>query len=125
MRTIRATTGLLTLIMAGTILYGIGAGNFGDEGSTLLDLAWGRVTLIDLYIGLALFGGWIVLRDMSWRALPWLVSLVFLGNFATALYAFVAALRSDSVAEFLLGRVPLASDNPASPLRPDTSAPRR
>lgn len=104
MRAFRATTGLLTAVMAATIAYGFAAGSFSDEGGTILDLAWGRVTLIDLYVGLALFGGWIVLRERSWRAVPWLIALVFLGNLASALYAFLAAVRADSTGEFLTGR---------------------
>ena len=104
MRTVRIVTALLTIVMAGTIIYGITAGSFGEEGGEILDLAWGRVTLIDLYVGLALFGGWIVLRERSVVALPWLIALVVLGNFATALYAFIAAMRSDSIAAFLTGR---------------------
>jgi hypothetical protein len=102
--------------MAITIVYGIAAGSFGDEGSTILDLAWGRVTLIDLYVGLALFGGWVLWRERSRRAVPWLISFVFLGNLATALYAFVAAVRSDTPAEFLTGRA--ASSDTTAPERP-------
>jgi hypothetical protein len=104
MRTIRIITAALTVVMAATIIYGMFAGSFGGEGGEILDLAWGRVTLIDLYVGLALFGGWIVIRERSPVAVPWLVALVLLGNFATALYAFVAAMRSDSVIAFLTGR---------------------
>lgn len=103
MRTIRVITGLLTLVMAVTIVAGLAAGDFGDEGEAILDLAWGRVTLIDLYVGLALFGGWIVIRERSPVAVAWLIALVVLGNFATALYAFIASMRTDSVPTFLLG----------------------
>ncbi len=105
MRTIRFVAGVLTLTMAGTIALGFAAGDFGDEGRAIVDLAWGRVTLIDLYVGLAIFGGWIVLRERRVTALPWLVGLVFLGNLAAALYLFVASLREDDVAALLLGRV--------------------
>ena len=104
MRTVRVITALLTVVMAGTILYGIAAGSFGEEGGEILDLAWGRVTLIDLYVGLALFGGWIVLRERNASAVPWLVALIFLGNLASALYALIAAMRSDTMVEFLAGR---------------------
>jgi hypothetical protein len=99
--------------MAATIAYGLAAGSFSDEGGTILDLAWGRVTLIDLYVGLALLGGWIVLRERSWRAMPWLVALVFLGNLASALYAFIAAMRTESPVEFLTGRAPTDRANEA------------
>jgi hypothetical protein len=104
MLTIRVTTAVLTAVMAVTIMAGLAAGNFGDEGGTILDLAWGRVTLVDLYVGLALFGGWIVIRERGAAALPWLVALALLGNLATALYALIASLRSNSPTAFLLGR---------------------
>lgn len=101
---IRIITGLLTVVMAVTILLGFAAGDFGDEGGIIIDLAWGKVTLIDLYVGLGLFGGWIALRERSCRTLPWLAALAVLGNLAAAAYAFFAALRATSVRDFLLGR---------------------
>lgn len=100
----RLFTGSLTALMAGAVVYGFLAGDFGDEGRNILDLAWGRVTLIDLYIGLMLFGGWIVIRDGWVRAIPWFVALVVLGNLAAAAYAFRASLVSEDVGEFLRAR---------------------
>lgn len=104
MRAVQIFTGALTVLMTGTVVYGLVAGEFGEEGRTILELAWGRVTLIDLYIGLALFGGWIVIRDGWARAGPWFVALVVLGNLAAAVYAFRAALTSDDVGSFVRGR---------------------
>ena len=89
--------------MAATIVYGFAAGDFGDEGSAILDLAWGRVSLIDLYLGFVLFGGWILLREPSVRAVPWLVALAVLGNLAAAIYAYLAARNADTVEGFLIG----------------------
>ena len=104
MSVIRIVSAVLTITMAATIAYGFASGDFGDEGSTILELAWGRVTLIDLYVGLGLFAAWVLLRDGPRRAVPWLVGFVVLGNLATALYAFAAARRATSVEEFLLGK---------------------
>ncbi|MBT8216165.1 MAG: hypothetical protein HKN74_03200 [Acidimicrobiia bacterium] len=104
MSVIRTGTAILALVMAAAIGYGFVAGDFGSEGSTILELAWGRVTLIDLYVGLGLFAAWVLLRDGPRRAIPWLVGFVVLGNLATALYAFGAARRAGSVEEFLLGK---------------------
>lgn len=106
MRAIRVVTGATAVVMAATIVYGFVSGDFGDEGGAILDLAWGQVTLIDLYIGLVLFGGWIVLRERSAVAIPWLFSLVVLGNLAAAVYAFRAAMRTESISDFLLGGSP-------------------
>ncbi|NNC92341.1 MAG: hypothetical protein HKN80_07580 [Acidimicrobiia bacterium] len=103
MRAIRAATAALTIVMAFTIIAGLIAGDFGDEGSDIIGLAWGRVTLIDLYVGLALFGGWIIIRDGGAAALPWLIALVILGNLAAAAYALKASLQSTSVSQFLTG----------------------
>ena len=103
MGVIRTVTAGLAIVMGATIIYGFVAGDFGDEGTTILDLAWGRVTLIDLYVGLGLFAAWVLLRDGPRRAIPWLVGFVVLGNLATAIYAFAAARRAGSVEEFLVG----------------------
>lgn len=102
---IRIVAGLLTAIMLGTVIYGFVAGSFGDEGAAILDLAWGRVTLIDLYVGVALFTGWVALRERSvFPVVLWLVAFVVLGNLATAGYALIASLRAATAEEFLLGR---------------------
>ena len=104
MRTVRVVTAAMAVVMAATIVYGFASGDFGDEGGMILDLAWGRVTLIDLYVGLVLFGGWIVLRERGPIALAWLAGLVVLGNLAAAVYAFIVAMRSETVTGFLVGR---------------------
>ncbi len=103
MRAIRVVSAAMAVVMAATIVYGFAAGDFGDEGGMILDLAWGRVTLIDLYVGLVLFGGWIVLRERGPIALAWIAGLVVLGNLTAAVYAFIAAMRSETVPTFLLG----------------------
>jgi hypothetical protein len=79
------------VVMVTALVYGFSAGEFGAEGSAILELAWGRVTLVDLYTGLALIGAWIVWRERSLvRALPWLI-MVFLGSLAAAAYVARAA----------------------------------
>ncbi len=101
---IRITTVLLTIIMFAAIGISMSTGDFADEGSTILDLAWGRMTLIDLYVGVALLWGWVVLREERlWVALAWLPVFVVLGHGGTALYAAVASFRTDDVRTFLLG----------------------
>jgi len=94
----RAVGLIAVLVMVGALVYGFMAGDFGSEGSSILDLAWGRVTLIDLYTALGLIGAGIVWREGSLaRALPWLVGLVFLGSLAAALYVVkeASSIRRD------------------------------
>lgn len=104
MTAIRVVAGLGVAAMLAALAYGFTTGDFGAEGSAILDLAWGRVTLIDLYVGLALIGSWIVMREASWpRSLPWLVGLVVLGSLAAALYVLIASLRSRDLRGLMLG----------------------
>ena len=43
------------VIMAGTILYAVLHGNFRTEGALLLEMSWGLVSLVDIYLGLLIF----------------------------------------------------------------------
>ena len=95
---------VVTAGMIGAILYGFLAGSFGDEGGQILDLAWGRVTLIDLYLGLSLIGTWIAWRERSIaRTFPWFVGLVGLGSLAAGAYVLLAALRAKTPEDFFFG----------------------
>lgn len=104
MTAIRALTVGLTVVMFGAIVLSMATGDFGSEGSWILDHPWGRMTLIDLYVGVALLSGWVFLRERSpWVALAWVPVFFVLGNAGTALYAAIAAFRTEDVRGFLLG----------------------
>ena len=101
---IRIVTVTLTVVMFAAIVVAMTTGDFGTEGSWILDNPWGRMSLIDIYVGIALFAGWVFLRVGSpWVALLWLPAFVILGNAGTALYAAIAAFRTDDIHSFLLG----------------------
>jgi len=81
--------------MVALIARAVVVGSFGPEGSILYALAWGKVTLADLYVGFALFSGWVVFREASKvRALAFVVLMMTMGNAFAALYVLVALLRS-------------------------------
>ena len=104
MTAIRITTVALTVVMIVAIGVSAATGEFSEEGSAILDLAWGRMTLIDLYVGVALLWGWVLLReDRWWVAVAWLPVFIVLGHGGTALYAAIASFRTDDVRSFLLG----------------------
>jgi F0F1-type ATP synthase assembly protein I len=87
------------------IAYGVAAGSFVDELRSLIDMPWGRVTLVDLAAGLILIGAWIGWREGSAaRAAPWWIAMFLTGNLASALYIARAAWSSNSVTEFYTGR---------------------
>jgi len=101
---IRIVTVTLTVVMFAAIVVAMTTGDFGTEGSWILDNPWGRMSLIDIYVGIALFAGWAFLREGSpWVAVLWLPAFVILGNAGTALYAAIAAFRTDDIRSFLLG----------------------
>jgi hypothetical protein len=83
-------------IMAITIIYGLAAGSLITEAGDLLAYPWYRVTLIDLYIGFFIIGGWVAFREARPQvAIIWIILFCLLGNLATAIYAVLAILRAD------------------------------
>lgn len=101
---IRAATATLTVVMFAMIGLSMATGDFAAEGETILDLAWGRMSLVDLYVGVFLIFGWVILREKHlWVAILWLPVFIVLGHGGTALYATIAAFRSADVKAFLLG----------------------
>jgi hypothetical protein len=88
-----ALAGLLAMTIV--LIYGFTAGDFSAEGARLLDMPWGIVSLVDLYVGFILFSCWIVYREKA--VLPsilWVLLMMVLGFWAGALYTFLALQTS-------------------------------
>lgn len=84
-----ALAGLLA--MGAVLIYGFTVGDFGADGTEILQNPWGIVSLVDLYVGFILFSGWIVFREQSTlRAVIWVVLMMVLGFFTASLYTFLA-----------------------------------
>jgi hypothetical protein len=84
-------SGLGVVVMSVAIVYALVAGDFNAEGSLLLSMPWGIVSLVDLFTGFTLFSMWIVYRENSViRSVLWIILLFSLGFFTGALYTFVA-----------------------------------
>ena len=105
MRAAMILAGLGAIVMFGLIARAVAVGSFWQEGSVLFALAWGKVTLADLYVGFALFSGWVIFREQSVaRALVFVALAMSLGNAFTTTYVVVAIVRSrGSWARFWLG----------------------
>ena len=104
MTSIRILAWVVVAGMTAAIAYGFATGDFSEEGSSILELAWGKVTLIDLYLGFAMFGAWIAYRERSVpRIAGWWIALAVLGNLTAGVYLALAASRARSVEEVLLG----------------------
>ena len=88
-----ALVGLLA--MTGILIYGFTVGDFSAEGSKLLAMPWGIVSLVDLYVGFTLFSGWIVFREKALLpSIVWVVLMMVLGFWAGALYTLIALQTS-------------------------------
>jgi hypothetical protein len=91
MKIVKAIAWVGLLAMAGVIGYAFLRGDFAAEGSQLLGMPWGIVSLVDLYVGFALFSCWIVYRERSVaRSVVWVFLMMILGNFTAALYVLLA-----------------------------------
>jgi len=95
MRIAKAIAFLGFLSMTGILVYGFTVGDFATEGSQLLSMPWGIVSLVDLYVGFALFSGWIVYRERSAaRSAIWIVLMLVLGFWTASLYTWLALQSS-------------------------------
>ena len=95
MKLAKAISLLGMLAMTSILVYGFTIGDFSGEGTKLLAMPWGIVSLVDLYVGFTLFSCWIVYREKE--VLPsviWVVLMMVLGFFTGALYTFVALQTS-------------------------------
>lgn len=96
MRVAMGLAGLGAVVMAVLIGDALVEGQFRPEGSVLVALAWGKVTLADLYVGFFLFAAWVLFRERhTARALGFVLLVLTLGNFFTCLYVLVALVRCD------------------------------
>ena len=95
MKLAKAIALLGLLAMTAVLFYAFTSGDFSAEGSRLLTMPWGIVSLVDLYVGFALFSGWIIYREKALlTSLIWVVLMMVLGFWTGALYTFIALQRS-------------------------------
>lgn len=85
--------GIVVMVIA--LLYGFTVGDFSADGAALLQNPWGVVSMVDLYVGFALFSGWIIFREKSFvRSLIWVILMMVLGFLTASVYTFIAANTS-------------------------------
>ena len=91
--------------MLAGLVYGFTQGGGWGEVRTLVQYPWFNVSLIDVYVGFALFAGWIVYRERPSVSVPLIASLLLLGNVIACAYVVFVALRSGGEwTRFWMGR---------------------
>ncbi|MEX2533564.1 MAG: hypothetical protein WD360_06335, partial [Nitriliruptoraceae bacterium] len=76
---------------------------FSTDGRVLIGLAWGRVTIIDLYLALGVFVLWVGWRDGITRGLLWGAIAVVSGSAGIGIYLLLATRNAANVQDVLLG----------------------
>ncbi len=83
------------LAMTGVISWAFISGDFASEGSKLLAMPWGIVSMVDLYVGFILFSMWIIYREKEvLSSIIWVFFMLTLGFFTGSLYVFIALQKS-------------------------------
>jgi len=105
MKTVKFMAWLGAIIMASMIIFTSVTGDFFKEGSILLNMVWGQMSMVDLYVGFILFYMWIFKREKKTsHRLIWLVLILTMGNLITAVYILKAAYESKTELEFFIGK---------------------
>jgi hypothetical protein len=105
MRIAKAISVLGLLAMTAVLVFGFVVGDFSSDGENLLANPWGIVSLVDLYVGFALFSAWIVFREKSAWSIVWVFLMMVLGFFTASLYVLIALYKSDGDwVRFFMGR---------------------
>lgn len=76
---------LLGLLLIAGIAWAWGAGHFANELQAIAALAWGKITLLDLYVGFLLWAVLVFLVEKNkLLAAAWVIPTFFLGNIVPA-----------------------------------------
>lgn len=103
MRVLRLTGVVLIVAMLTAVTIAFLTSPFAQDGRILIDLAWGRVTIVDLYLALAAFVLWVGWRDGIARAALWGAITAVTGSAGIGVYLLLATRNATSVEEVLLG----------------------
>lgn len=105
MKLIRLFAWISSLIMTFMIIFSLLTGNFFEQGSILMGLVWGQMSLVDLYVGFFLVYLWIYYKES--KLLPkiiWAILLIVTGSLATAVYVLIESYRANNINELLTNR---------------------
>ena len=83
------------LAMTGILIYGFTIGDFTQDGGEIIANPWGKVSLVDLYVGFILFSAWIIFREKYLLiSIIWVILMMILGFFTASLYILIHLYRS-------------------------------
>ncbi len=81
--------------MSAVLINGFINGNFSKDGAELLANPWGIVSIVDLYVGFALFSIWIAFRETNLvMAIIWIALMMVFGFLTGSIYVLLALYSS-------------------------------
>ena len=84
------------IIMGVSIIYGFTSGDFWSDGTALVALLWGRITLIDIYLSFLTFSGWMFFREgLTEKSILLFLLILLLGAFTICFYTYVAMQKAN------------------------------
>ena len=96
MKTAKILALLGFIVMSVSIITGFIIGDFTGEGSIIISLIWGRISLIDIYIMFFIFAGWIYYREVKFsKFFIWFIFLLVFGAATASLYIYLALNKSN------------------------------
>lgn len=100
------TTIIVCGLLLGLLLASIGLASDHNLWAGFIHVwadPWGRVTLIDLIVGLIFVAAWIaVVEPRPWCAAGWIVALFLLGNVITLIFLLWRTRRARRFADLFL-----------------------
>jgi hypothetical protein len=87
-RGLRLLAPIIAVGFAVIVAVGLLSADLGSEGREILDLAWGRITLLDTYLAFAVVIVWIWVRQSPLAAAALTVGVIVLGS--AVIWGFVA-----------------------------------
>jgi hypothetical protein len=101
---IRLLAAFGTGAMGAAIVGAFSVASLTEDGTVLAELAWGRVTLVDIYLAFVFGWLWVAWRERSvWRSSLWLLATLVTGSLALFGYLLGASVRASTVEELVLG----------------------
>jgi len=83
------------IAMTAVLINGFINGNFSRDGSELLANPWGIISIVDLYVGFALFSIWIAFREKALiHTVIWILLMIVFGFLTGSIYVLVALYKS-------------------------------
>ncbi len=98
--------GLLALIMAISITLSFVYGDFLAEGKELINMPWGIMSLIDIYISFLVIIIWVIYREKNIFKIVFIsIGIIVLGSFTIAAYILLLLIQHKGInKEFFMGK---------------------